>query len=63
MAVISEDFLRCTKCSNNEFKKEESVVLPKNIKKRYQGETTVEFPAIETHIFYSCTECGQQLDK
>lgn len=62
MAILNEEFLRCS-CGGADFRKEEIVTLPLKVKKRYGLERANELPILDKTVIYVCTSCLQQLDK
>lgn len=57
MAVISEDFIRCSACGYPEFEKREVVTIPKGVKRE---DKTISYPALETTVSYNCVVCGKE---
>ncbi len=63
MALIESEFISCEHCGNQDFRKDEIVGLPKNVKKRYNMEESNELPILNKRIIYVCTSCNKRLDK
>lgn len=63
MAIVSEDFIRCSACEGADFEKKEIITLPKGLKKRYGNEEANELPILDKKIVYYCATCNSRLDK
>jgi uncharacterized protein (DUF2225 family) len=61
MAVVYEEFIRCSVCGCAEFKKEELLTFHKKILPRQSA--TMELSPLETRIVYVCVDHGHVLDK
>ena len=61
MAVIEEEFIRCSECDNPYFKKEERFIFHKLLRPR--DDFHVELVALDTLYVYKCTKCGFELNR
>lgn len=63
MALVNEDFLRCTECGYPEFRKEEWYTFHRQVRARAAWEMSSELPPLEKRVVYLCASCGHELEK